>query len=136
MVHQSHFAQICRDWALHFADPDTFGVRPRSAAHGSVADPTHPGSTDLAAEVVVRGHGDAGHGSLLSVGLARWDEVMDVEHLERLQDLLGILANRGEDTSRTRPACYSGAGFSPALRAVEAQGQVVLVDLDRLYGRR
>ncbi|MFH8773663.1 ATP-binding protein [Streptomyces sp. NPDC017958] len=136
LVARSHFAQICRDWALRFADgPDIFGTQPRSVAHGSVADPAQPGGTDVAAEVVVRGRGDALNGSLLSVGLARWDEVMDLDHLERVRSLLGILAGRGEDTTRTRPACYSGAGFSPALRAAEAQGRVVLVDLDRLYGR-
>lgn len=136
LVARSHFAQICRDWALHFAGPDTLGAPPRSAAHGSVADSAHPGGKELAAEVVVRGHGGVRNGSLLSVGLARWDEVMDLAHLERLRGLLDILADRGEDTTRTRPACYSGAGFSPALRAAEAQGEVVLVDLDRLYGRR
>ncbi|MFF4573818.1 ATP-binding protein [Streptomyces sp. NPDC001410] len=136
MVARSHFAQICRDWALHFTDPDTFGARPGSAAHGSVADPAHPGGKDMAAEVVVRGHGGVRDGSLLSVGLARWDEVMDLTHLERLRILRDILADRGEDTTRTRSACYSGVGFSPALRTAEAQGQVVLVDMDRLYGRR
>ncbi|MFJ9863852.1 ATP-binding protein [Streptomyces sp. NPDC101165] len=135
MVARSHFAQICRDWALHFSDPDAFGGRPRSAAHGSVANAAHPDGPDVAAEVVVRGHGGVRNGTLLSVGLARWDEVMDVDQVERLHRLLGLLSDRGEDVTHTRPACYSGAGFSPALRAAEAQGQVVLVDLDRLYGR-
>ncbi|MGW7405945.1 hypothetical protein ACWGI9_19785 [Streptomyces sp. NPDC054833] len=135
MVARSHFAQICRDWALHFADPDAFSARPRSVAHGSVPDPTHPGGTDLAAEVVVRGYGGMRNGSLLSVGLARWDAVMDLDHVERLRRLLDLVSDRGEDVTHTRPACFSGAGFSPALRAAEAQGQVILVDLDRLYGR-
>ncbi|MGW2704713.1 AAA family ATPase [Streptomyces sp. NPDC001340] len=136
MVARSHFAQVCRDWALHFADPDVFSALPMSAAHGSVADPAHPGGTDVAAEVVVRGHGGVRNGTLLSVGLARWDEVMDLDHLDHLRALLDILADRGEDITNTQPACYSGAGFSPALRAAEAQGHVVLVDLDLLYGRR
>jgi hypothetical protein len=85
----------------------------------------------VAAEVVVRGHGGVRNGSL-SVAPTRWDEVMDLEHLERLRSLLGILTNRGEDTTCTRPACYSGAGFSPVLHAAEAQGQVTLVGLDPL----
>ncbi|MET8942778.1 ArsR family transcriptional regulator [Streptomyces sp. NPDC004542] len=133
LVAGSHFAQVCRDWALRFAGPDVFGDRPRTASYGSVADPARPGGTDVAAEVVVRGPGGVRDGSLLSVGLARWDEVMDLDHLERLRRLLGILTDRGEDVTRTRPTCYSGAGFSPALRAAEAQGQVLLVGLDRLY---
>ncbi|WP_441349113.1 AAA family ATPase [Streptomyces sp. NTH33] len=135
LVARPHFAQICRDWVLRFAGPDVFGARPGSATRGTLADPAHPGGTDVAAEVVVRGHGAARNGSLLSVGLARWDEAMDLEHLERLSGILDLLARRGEDVTRARPACYSGVGFSPALRAVEARGQVVLVGLDRLYGR-
>ncbi|WP_225829900.1 ATP-binding protein [Streptomyces sp. NK08204] len=135
MVVRSHFAQVCRDWVLRFAGPDVFGTGPGSAAHGSLTAPSHPGGADMAADVVVRGHGGVRDGALLSVGLARWDEVMDLDHLERVRGLLGSLADRGEDVGRTRPACYSGAGFSPALRAAEAQGQVVLVGLDRLYGR-
>ena len=69
----------------------------------------------------------------LSVGLAHWDEVMDVRHLERLRRILDLLAARGEDVAQVRPACYSGAGFTTELRAAEARGDVVLVDLDRLY---
>ncbi|WP_327137862.1 ArsR family transcriptional regulator [Streptomyces sp. NBC_01340] len=135
-VARPHFAQICRDWVMDFADPTVFGAHPATAAHGSVPDPARragPEAEDAAAEVVVRGRADARYGPLLSVGVARWDEVMDLHHLERLRHLLTLLAARGEDVTRTRPACYSGVGFTPALRAAEADGHVVLVDLDRLY---
>jgi hypothetical protein len=128
-----HFAQVCRDWAVEFAGPATFGGTPATALHGS---PLHPADSVPAAEVVVRGPAGERPGALLSVGLARWDEVMDVSHLERLRRLVALLAERGEDTARTRPACYSGAGFTPALRAAEADGDVVLVGLDRLYRGR
>ncbi|MFF5797510.1 hypothetical protein ACIQUO_17065 [Streptomyces albogriseolus] len=37
------------------------------------------------------------------------------------------------DTTHARPACCSGAGFDPELRAAEERGEVVLVDLHRLY---
>ncbi|MFI2436931.1 hypothetical protein [Streptomyces sp. NPDC018693] len=50
------------------------------------------------------------------------------------QGHLGLLTARGIDTSHTRPACYSGAGFTPALHAAAERGEVVLVDLGRLYG--
>ncbi|ASN22835.1 GTP-binding protein [Streptomyces pluripotens] len=134
VVARSHFARICRDWAVRFAGPDVFGARPTSATHGSLPDPAFPHGADMAADVVVRGHGGARNGTLLSVGLARWDEFMDLDQLQRLRHLLDVLADRGEDVTHTRPACYSGTGFSPALRAAEARGQVILVDLDRLYG--
>lgn len=131
-----HFARICRDWVLDFADPAVFGTHPATVAHGSLPDPARragPDAEDAAAEVVVRGRADARPGPLLSVGTARWNEVMDLHHLEHLRHLLTLLAARGEDVTHTRPACYSSVGFTPALRAAEADGHVVLVDLDRLY---
>ncbi|ALO92392.1 hypothetical protein SHL15_1215 [Streptomyces hygroscopicus subsp. limoneus] len=131
-----HFAQICRDWVMGFADPAVFGAHPATAAHGSLPDPANPAAHDVHAEVVVRGQAGARPGALLSVGTARWDEVMDLHHLEHLRHLLDVLASHGEDVTRTRPACYSGVGFTSALREAEANGHVVLVDLDRLYRGR
>ncbi|MFF9060486.1 ATP-binding protein [Streptomyces sp. NPDC014882] len=128
-----HFARICRDWVLDFAGRDVFGALPASAAHGSLSDPEQRAGPDVEADVVVRGRADARPGPVLSVGLARWDEVMDLRHLEDVRRLLALLAARDEDVTRARPACYSGVGFTPALRAAEADGQVVLVDPARLY---
>ncbi|GGK56608.1 hypothetical protein [Streptomyces flaveus] len=48
--------------------------------------------------------------------------------------ILGLLTPRGIDTSHARPACYSGIGSTPALQAAAERGEVVLVDLGRLYG--
>lgn len=128
-----HFAQICRDWVMDFADPAVFGAHPATVAHGSLPDPANRVGTDAHAEVVVRGPAGARPGPLLSVGMARWDKVMDLHHLEHLRHLLDLLASSGEEVTHTRPACYSGVGFTSALRAAEANGHVVLVDLDRLY---
>ncbi|WP_313896734.1 ArsR family transcriptional regulator [Streptomyces sp. GC420] len=129
-----HFAQICRDWAMDFAGPETFGGRPAVASHGSLPHPAH--QSGLEAEVVVRGRLGSRSGALMSVGLARWNEVMDLPHLERLRQLLALLAARGEDVGHVRPACYGGMGFTPALRRAEADGDVVLVGPDRLYEGR
>lgn len=126
-----HFAQVCRDWAVAHAAPGTFGGVPASATHGSLPDPAHGGCLD--AEVVVRGQAGTRSDVPLSVGLAHWGEVMDTGHLERLRRILDLLAARGEDVTHLRPACYGGAGFTAELRAAEARGDVVLVDLDRLY---
>jgi len=54
-------------------------------------------------------------------------------HLDRLRRVRSLLATRGVDTSAVRLACFSGAGFSGDLRAAEARGEVILVDLPRLY---
>ncbi|MDF3298552.1 AAA family ATPase [Streptomyces tropicalis] len=131
-----HFAQMCRDWVMDFADPAVFGAHAATAAHGSLPDPAHRAGPVAQAEVVVRGRAGARPGALLSVGTARRDQVMDLHHLEHLRHLLDLLAARGEEVTHTRPACYSGAGFTPALREAEADGHVVLVDLDRLYRGR
>lgn len=128
-----HFARICRDWVRDFADPALFGARPATVAHGSLPDPAGHAGSDAEAEVVVRGRIGTRSGALLSVGAARRNEVMDLPHLEHLRHLLELLAADGEDVTHARPACYSGVGFTPALRAAEAHGQVVLVGLDRLY---
>ncbi|MGI5135418.1 AAA family ATPase [Streptomyces sp. CA-106110] len=130
-VARPHFAQVCRDWVMNFAEPAIFGARPETAAHGSLPDPAR--HADLDAEVVVRGRSDDRTKTLLSVGVARWDEVMDLHHLEHLRRLLALLAARGEDVAHTRPACYSGVGFTPGLRSAEADGDVELIGLDQLY---
>jgi AAA+ ATPase superfamily predicted ATPase len=129
-----HFAQVCRDWVLGFASPETFGGRPTAAARGTLPDAARNTIFDVG--VVVRGQAGGRPGVLLSVGQARWDETMDVHHLERLRHILSLLAARGEDVSHARPACYSGAGFTPGLRAAETHGEVVLIDLERLYQGR
>ncbi|MFE1782660.1 ATP-binding protein [Streptomyces sp. NPDC059506] len=126
-----HFAQVCRDWAAGFAAPETFGAAPGAVSCGSLTDPEQHARLD--AEVVLRAGAGTRRGALLSVGRTCWDEVMDVRHLERIRRLLARLADRGEDVGRARPACYGGAGFTPELRAAGERGEVVLVDLDRLY---
>lgn len=124
-----HFAGVCRAWVRDHAAPGTFGGVPGLVGHGSLA-----GRSGTAAEVVVRGEGVGGRpGPLLSVGLARWGEVMDVPHLERLRSLREALGERGEDVGRMVPACYGAAGFGDRLREAEAAGEVVLVGAERLY---
>ena len=60
--------------------------------------------------------------------------VMDQRQLFRLRHIRDLLAAKGLDTSQTRLACYSGAGFTHELHEAAARGEVVLVDLARLYG--
>uniref|UniRef100_UPI0006E35D3B AAA family ATPase n=1 Tax=Peterkaempfera griseoplana TaxID=66896 RepID=UPI0006E35D3B len=124
-VMEPHFARLCRDWALGYASTSTFPGIATSALRGTVAD--------LTVDVAVRGEAGGRPAALLSVGTARWAEPLDLPDLERLRQVLEILAARGEDTSRTVLACYGAAGFSPALRAAGSRDEVLLVDLDRLY---
>ncbi|WP_222946990.1 ATP-binding protein [Streptomyces sp. TRM49041] len=126
-----HFEQLCRDWVCHFAGPETFGGMPIDVSYGTVADPA--ARTSIEVDVVVRGAMGQDVGVLLSVGEAKWDQTMGVGHLERLRHALALLRAKGIDTSHARPACYSGAGFTEELRAAEGRGEVILVDLRRLY---
>ncbi|WP_246885919.1 ATP-binding protein [Streptomyces sp. GESEQ-4] len=128
-----HFEQVCRDWVLHFAAPETFGGMPIDVSYGTVADPHTRTSHEV--DVVVRGAVGQDNGVLLSLGEAKWDRVMGTGHLDRLRHIKSLLTQRGQDTSAVRLACYSGAGFTDDLRAAaDAAGDVVLVDLGRLYG--
>ncbi|MEU2384406.1 ATP-binding protein [Streptomyces sp. NPDC012461] len=126
-----HFERLCREWVEWHADAATFGGMPIQVSAGTVADPAN--RTTLEADVVVHGAVGQDQGILLSVGEAKWHKVMHLGHLQRLRRILELLQARGVDTSRARPACYSGAGFAPELRDAEKRGEVVLVDLHRLY---
>ncbi|GAU69747.1 hypothetical protein SSP35_14_00810 [Streptomyces sp. NBRC 110611] len=126
-----HFTQLCRHWATDHAAPATMGGEPETALRGTISDPAEHTRLDI--DVAVRGTVDGRPGVLLSVGLARWDESMDMHHLERLLHILSVLAASGEDISRARPGCYSAMGFGPELRSAEARGEVFLVNVDRLY---
>jgi hypothetical protein len=126
-----HFERLCRDWVEWHAEPSTFGGMPIHVASGTVADPS--ARTRHEVDVVVHGAVGQDQGILLSVGEAKWQKVMDLSHLERLRHILGLLSGKGVDTSHAKPACYSGVGFSPELRAAAERGEVVLVDLERLY---
>ncbi|MCC3655389.1 ATP-binding protein [Streptomyces sp. S07_1.15] len=126
-----HFEGLCREWVEWHADPETFGGMPIQVSAGTVADPAARTSHEV--DVVVHGAVGQDHGILLSVGEVKWHKVMDLRHLERLRHILALLAARGVDTSHARPACYSGAGFTHELRAAAGRGEVVLVDLNRLY---
>lgn len=132
-----HFADVCREWAERFAAAPTFGAPTTSdsvvtaVSSGSVPVPGR--STGIEVDVGVRGRVGSRPGVLLSVGTARWNEVMGLEHLERLHHVLCDLSERGEDVSHAGPVCYGGAGFSAGLHQAELRGRVVLVGLERLY---
>jgi hypothetical protein len=99
-----------------------------------VADPVR--RSQIQVDVAVVAPDDPGRPRrILSLGEARWDMVMHPGHLERLRRARDLLAVKGYDTSATRLACYSGAGFDPALRTVAAADPLVLlIGLDTLYG--
>jgi uncharacterized protein len=71
---------------------------------------------------------------VLSLGEAKWGEVMGLGHLDRLRRARDLLSVKGHHAAEAILACYSGAGFSAELAEVAAgDPRVLLVDLERLY---
>jgi hypothetical protein len=59
---------------------------------------------------------------------------MNIGHLERLRRARDLLAVKGYDTSGTKLACYSGAGFDAELADLAAgDPAIALVGLEMLY---
>ncbi|MFI5715704.1 ATP-binding protein [Nocardia sp. NPDC051750] len=127
-----HFEQVCRDWALHHADPELFDGFPARVGHGAVHDSGTRTSHEV--DVAVIGVAEGGKPPLLAIGEAKWNDTMGAAHLERLQAIRDLIARNGRyDTSRTRLLCFSGAGFNDKIRAAADAGDVVLIDLPMLY---
>jgi uncharacterized protein len=125
-----HFESLCREYAIT-ASSEIFGGPPGEVGSGVAADPANRSQIQIDVAVLAPAH----HGHprrILSLGEVNWDRVMDIGHLERLLRARDLLAVKGFDTRDTVLACYSGAGFTPDLRA--RAGNVALISLDQLYG--
>ncbi|MGH3519491.1 MAG: hypothetical protein ACRDQ7_19140 [Haloechinothrix sp.] len=91
---------------------------------------------NIQVDVIVLGVPDGGAPRrLLSVGEAKWREVMNLGHMARLQQASDHLHRKGLDTRDTIFALYGGAGFDADLRSAAARDPLLLlVDLQTLYG--
>jgi uncharacterized protein len=127
-----HFESLCRAWTAQ-AGEEVFDDLPAEVSAGAVTDPG--GRRQIEVDVAVLGPGVPGEPRrVLSLGEAKWGEVMDVRHLERLRRARDLLSVKGHDTTATVLACYSGAGFSDGLKSLAAaEPRILLVGLDRLY---
>jgi len=127
------FEEICRAWALHYADPDRLGGLPGQVTHGVLTDAASKSAHEV--DVVVTGISD-GKAPLLAIGEAKWGETMGTRHLERLRHIKTLIGALGKhDTSRTALMCFSAAGFTSELRSLaEGDTSIILIDADELYG--
>jgi hypothetical protein len=126
-----HFEALCREFA-RAEGRHVFGTPVGEVASGTVADPARKAQIDI--DVAVLAPARPGEQrQVISLGEAKWGKVMTVRHAERLRRARALLAVKGYDTTATTLACYSGAGFEPALREAARNGEVMLVGLDRLY---
>ena len=72
---------------------------------------------------------------LLAIGEAKWQEIMSINHLKRLEYIRQLLAAKSEPGAQeARLLLFGGAGFTDALVQRAAHDpSVQLIDLDRLY---
>jgi hypothetical protein len=72
---------------------------------------------------------------IVSLGEAKWGEVMGLRHLARLRRARDLLAAKKYDTSATILACYSAAGFDEDLRdqAARTPQDIRLIGPEELY---
>lgn len=126
-----HFEALCREFALR-VPPTTFGGSPGEVRSGVVNDSAN--RTQLEIDVVVFAPARVGEPRrILSLGEAKWGQVMDPSHIARLARARDLLAVKGYDTTDTVLACYSAAGFDDELRANAHASRVSLIDVARLY---
>lgn len=126
-----HFEDLCREFVLD-ASVDLFGEPPSDVLAGTVPDPAR--RTQIEVDVAALAPSEPGERRrVLSLGEAKWGEVMGMRHLERLRRARDLLRKRGHEVDNAVLACYSGAGFDAELREAARRGEVMLVDPGRLY---
>jgi hypothetical protein len=129
------FEQICRDWILTRPVADDLHGLPVMASRGHVADPAQHIQHEV--DVVVLGAADNEPTPVLAIGEAKWGNVLDASHVDRLRHIRTLLERRGKyDISRTRLFCFGAAGFTRGIRdAADSSSDVRLVSLADLYAR-
>jgi AAA+ ATPase superfamily predicted ATPase len=130
-----HFEAVCRSFAVE-AGRQLFGEFPAEVGHGTVNDAVERAQVEVDVAVLA----DPAPGAqrrLLSLGEAKWGEVMGLRHLARLTRARDLLAAKSYDTGQTTLACYSAAGFDRELRdrAARPQERLLLVSAEDLYSR-
>jgi len=131
-----HFEDMCREWTRWHAGPEALGGHVSRVAAGTVNDPV--ARTGHEVDVTAFGRDEKDRETLLAIGEAKWNDIMGIGHLRRLEHIRSLLQERdGVRAGETRLICYSGAGFTSELRSIADKDPCLrLVDLDGLYGER
>jgi AAA+ ATPase superfamily predicted ATPase len=121
------FEHMCRLWSEDMASPDTLGGIAGKALSGVVYDKQARAAHEVDVAVFDPER------NLLTIGEAKWGDIMGMGHLNRMEKIADLLAARDQ-----RPnviTLFSGAGFMPDLQnaAAASGGRIQLVDLKRLY---
>lgn len=129
-----HFESVCRSFVT-MAGPDLFGELPAEVGHGTVSDSAERSQIEI--DVAAFAHPDSdGPRRILSLGEAKWGEIMGLRHLNRLIRARDLLTAKKYDLAGTVLACYSAVGFDRELRDRAARGpeRILLIGPEDLYG--
>lgn len=130
-----HFEALCRLYTLLHGD-ELFGELPAGIGSGSVNDPAGKSQLQIDVAAMAMPEPDKPR-RIVSLGEAKWGEVMGLGHLRRLERAAGLLAARKFDTRDTILTCYSAAGFDDDLREAAARDRRVrLIGAADLYAKR
>jgi uncharacterized protein len=124
-----HFETLCRSFALR-ASPGLFGSPSGDVGSGVVNDSAN--RTQIQIDVAVLAPQEPGQRRrILSLGEAKWGEIMGGHHVDRLARARDLLS-ASYDTGDCVLACYSAAGFHDDLRAAR-DPRLALITLDDIY---
>jgi uncharacterized protein len=124
-----HFETLCRLFAQS-AGTELLGQPVGEVGSGIVNDPAS--RTQIEIDVAMLAPAEPGKPRrLLSLGEAKWGEVMTRRHAERLARARDILS-ASFNTEDCVLVCYSAAGFADNLRAA-CNSRLALVGLDDIY---
>lgn len=124
-----HFETICRLFA-QTADARLLGGSIGQVGSGIVSDPVN--RTQIEIDVAVLAPAETGRPQrILSLGEARWGEVMGRRHVERLGRARDLLSS-SFDTTDCVLACYCAAGFTDDMRSAK-DSRLDLVALEDIY---
>ena len=127
-----HFESLCRAFAQS-ANDEVFGLPVGEVGAGVVNDPAN--KTQIEVDVVVFAPAAPGEGrKIISLGEAKWGEVMGARHVERLRRARDLLA-ANFDVSDCVLACYCGSGFTGELRSAGGP-RVAVITLDDMYRKK
>jgi uncharacterized protein len=130
-----HFEGLCRSYVtLHGAA--AFGELPAEIGSGTINDAAGKSQLQIDVAALAAPSPDEPR-RVLSLGEAKWGEIMGMGHLRRLQRAAGLLAARKYDTRDAILACYGAAGFDPELReqADRDPSRIRLIGPEDLYRR-
>lgn len=127
--------ELVRVWAQRFAAPATCGGVVAQVGRGTLTDPTGRATIELDLLALGEPAANGRPRPLLAIGESKWGRRLGIASLERLDRACELLRNRpGLDASSTRLMLASGGGFTDEVRQRSSRrGDVILVDLDRLY---